>query len=80
MGQQKTGILSCSAVRCHLKHTYQNSCSSWELERDPEQPDGGNREAGSAKDGAAGLLPTAAGSQDKHTALLHRHSREGETA
>lgn len=41
MGQQKTGILSCSAVRCHLKHTYQNSCSSWELERDPEQPDGG---------------------------------------
>lgn len=87
MGQRLAQLCSCtaesrnvvllsSAVRCHLKHMYQNSCSIWELERDPEQPDGGNREPGSDEVGAAGLLPPAAGSQDKHTALLHRHSRE----
>lgn len=46
-------VLLSSAVRCHLKHMYQHSCSSWKVERDPEQPAEGNREAGSDKDGSS---------------------------
>lgn len=51
--QQETGILSCSAVRCHLKHMDQYPCSSCKLERDTEQPDEGNRDPGSDKDGSS---------------------------
>lgn len=48
---RKQEYCPAQSVRCHLKHMDQYPCSSCKLERDTEQPDEGNRDPGSDKDG-----------------------------
>lgn len=80
--QQETGILSCPAQQWDvISNTWTNTpVPAANLKEIQSSLMRGTETLALIRMGAAGLLPVLAGSQDKHTAVLHRHCREGKTA